>query len=97
LSEKTLVAAKVADEILRLATTLTDQDINDVLRKISTLDNTWGIIWGLKNIQRSSMDMDYYLLKQKVLLFLQDLRKEDKFHLAVTVAAIREQRGDIYE
>lgn len=94
MSEKALPAAKVADEILRLATTLTDQDIEDVLRKISKLDSTWGLLWGLDNLQQSRMDLDYYLLKRRVLLFLQEIRAEKNFHLAQTVAAIREQRSD---
>jgi len=91
---KTLKAAKVADEILRLATTLTDKDVEEALRKISTLESTWGTIWGLGNIQRSSMELDYIGLKKTVLLALQDLRKDRHFHLAVTVAAVLEQKSD---
>ena len=94
---KTLPAAKVADEILRLATTLTDQDINDVLDKIGQLEGGWGVLWGLEDIRRSGMSVDYYGLKKRVLLFLKDLRKDRHFHLAVMVAAVLDQKGDVHE
>lgn len=88
---ETLPAIKVADEILRLATTIREKDIDDALNKISQAESTWGLLWGLDNIERSGKDLEYYEVKGKVLQFLKELRKEKIFPLVYAVAAINEQ------
>lgn len=91
MKKEPIPAIKVVDEILRLATTISDKEIAEALSKIRQAEGTWGLLWGLDNIQRSGMDLDYYGLKRRALEFLQELRKDEKFGLVVIVAARAEE------
>ena len=82
MEKKTLPAIKVAEEILRLATTISDEEIKEALSKLRQVEGTWGLLWGLGDIRKSGMDLDFYMLKQKVLEFVEDLHKDKHFHLA---------------
>lgn len=87
MTDKTLPAIKVVDEILKLATTITDEEIEKALSNLSQVEGTYGLLWGFNNRQRSGMDLDYYQLKGKVLRFLEELRKDRNFNLAVIVTS----------
>ena len=92
---KTLPAIIAAERILKMATEITDKEIDEALDKLAQAEGTWGILWGLENIRRSGMDLDFYELKGKVLRFLQELRKDRHFGLAVIASAA--MRDDVYE
>ena len=73
--KKPLPVMRVVDQILRLNTTVTAEEIQEALDLISTADSTFGILWGQANSPKTNLDMDMYLFKKQVLQFLQELRE----------------------
>lgn len=84
---KTLPAIVTAEKVLRLATEISDEEIEKALHAIATAEGSWGLLWGLENIRRSGADRDLYALKGKVLTFLRTLRNDRNFPLAILMAA----------
>ena len=88
---KTLPAIRLSEEILRLSFDIQDDQIREALDKLSLADSTYGILWGLDNIRLRKTDADLYELKKKVLLFIQELREDPNFHLAITIKVALER------
>jgi len=88
--DKTLPAIKLAEDILALMVKADDKQIDEALAAIAKLEGTYGILWGLKNIRTSGLDLDYYMLKGRVLEFIKEAKKDKIWVLAEAVALKRE-------
>lgn len=86
-TKHTLQAIRVVDQILKLTTETTDEEIEKALSKIGTATGTWGILWGLGNIRTSGLDVDLYELKAQTLWFIQELRKDRRYQTVILAAA----------
>lgn len=84
---RTLQAIRVVDQILKLTTETTDEQIEKALSKIGTATGTWGLLWGLGNIRTSGLDVDLYELKAQTLRFIQELRKDRRYPTVIIAAA----------
>lgn len=93
----TLRSIEVAEEILELIVSLEDTPLEDAIMKLSRVEGTWGLLWGLGNLDTSGMDLDYYILKRMVLEFCQHIRNDRRFPLAILVNARRLKDKEAYE
>jgi len=84
-TQRVLPAIRVAEEILRISLDVDDAEIEAALEKLSVAEGTWGILWGLDDIDKSAFDREFYELKAKVLRFLKELKKEKAYPLSVVL------------
>lgn len=83
-----LPAIKVVDKVLELIVDLEPGEIQEALSALGTAESTWGLLWGLENIQLSGKDLEFYELKGKVLRFFQQLQKDSRYPVAVVTIAM---------
>jgi len=80
---ETLPAIKAAEKVLEIIVGLEPDEIQEALSALSKAESTWGLLWGLDNIQRSGKDLEFYELKGEVLRFFQQIRKDRRYPVAV--------------
>ena len=68
------LAIKVAEQILKLSTLVTDEELEESLSKISRMSAMYGVLWGAYD-KNAGKTLDFYYLKGEVLEFLQRIRK----------------------
>ncbi len=68
------LAIKVAEQILKLSTLVSDEELEESLSKISRMGAMYGVLWGAYD-KNAGMTLDFYYLKGEVLEFLQKIRK----------------------
>lgn len=85
MTKRVLPAIRVAEEILRLSLDVDEAEIEEALDKLSIVNGTWGLLWGLGDIDRSALDQEFYELKAKVLRFIRDLKKEKAYPLSAVL------------
>ena len=90
--QKSLPAIKIAEEILRLTTMITDEQIIEAINAISKTEGTWGILWGLSNIATSGKDLDLYALKKETLNFVLEMRKDKHYPLVCVMVGLMERK-----
>lgn len=76
-------AIKVAEQILKLSTFVTDEQIEEALSKISAASSTYGVMWGFDG--RSGSNLDFIEMKGEVLKFLQSLRKNKSWAVSALI------------
>jgi len=77
----TLKGAQLAEKILAITTETTTEEIKATITEIDKAEATYGLLWGLDDIAKSGKDLDFYILKKKILQFVLEL-KEDKLYVA---------------
>ena len=85
----TLPAIRAAEKILEIIVNTPDEEIDEALNKIATAAGTWGLLWGLDNINRSKLDLDFYELKGEVLRMISKIKKDRRFEVAEFVVIMK--------
>lgn len=70
---------RVVDQILRLCSTVTDEEISEALQLIATANASYGTLWGAGNIQKAGLQLDGFNYKAEVLEFIQKVQKNKLF------------------
>lgn len=83
-----LPAIRAAEKVLELIVDLEPDVIQEALSAVEKAGATWGLLWGLENIQLSGKDLEFYELKGEVLRFFQQIQKDQRYPVAVTTIAM---------
>lgn len=78
-------AIKAAEEILDIITQVTPEQIDEALRKLGIAESTWGLLWGLGNLKRSGLDLEFYELKKRVVEFMAEIHADRRYPLAALI------------
>jgi len=83
---KSLPAIRAAEKILAIAAMLSEEQLDTAINAVSHAEATYGTLWGAGSPRMSGYDLDYYILKKRVVEFLKEIRREKIWDMAVAVA-----------
>jgi len=85
-------AIKVVDDFFEAIIQISDEEIEEAVDRISRLDATYGILWGLNRFTgNDDKNIELYLLKREALYFMAKIREDKRFKIFRLAVAMRKQ------
>jgi hypothetical protein len=79
--------AELAEKILALTTEVSKEDIEKTIQNINQAESTYGLLWGLNDLEKSGKDLDFYMLKKHVLEAVLTFKSEAIYPVCYILAA----------